>query len=720
MNELISLVIQWWAILFILGIIAFPLTKRLFYSFFDNGYAFSKTIGAICVVYAAYTLGTLHILPFTTPSLYLLIAAFLAVTIYFVKKYRTYPFLLEKWRIIVFEEILFFAALFFWSYIKSFQPDIHGLEKFMDYGFINSILRTTYFPTKDIWMAPLAINYYYFGHLTTAVLTKISFLPSNITFNLMLASIFAFTFTGAFSIGANLIYFLQKKVSNHISYANVLFAGLLTAFLLTMGGNLHTMYTFFTPYQNDSPVPPTQLTFSPQTFPNQYWYPNATRFIYHTIHEFPIYSFVVSDLHGHVLDIPNVLLMIAVLLAFLYETKYSEKKLFLQSIALGGLASILYMTNAWDGLIYMGITATLLFVKTFRKSLMETLFSKAFLYSLVILLVSFIVASLPFSFFFKPFASQIGINCAPQFLINIGHIGPLIFEQGYCQYSPLWQLAILYGFFFFWFISLLALFIKEKKLGNNIPSTDIFVLGMGIFGFALIIVPEFVYLKDIYTTYFRANTMFKLVYQSFILLTLLSGYTIYRIFQQMKMAKKTLLKKLLMYCYIILSFVLLTIVFLYPYFAIMSYFNNLSHFQGLNGTTYLQTLSDGDYRAIQWINAHIKGQPTMLEAQGDSYTDYERISSNTGLPTVFGWTVHEWLWRGTYNIVPGRIADVTNLYESTSLQETRDLLNKYNVSYVYIGTMERAKYPTLDEAKFKQLGTVVYHSGSVTIYKINN
>src|SRR5581483_1133131 len=94
-----------------------------------------------------------------------------------------------------------------------------------------------------------------------------------------------------------------------------LIAGILSAWLVTFAGNLHTIYTFFTQYPNDNPVPPWQLTFSPQTFPNSYWYPNATRFIYHTIHEFPMYSFVVSDLHGHVLDIPAVLLTVATLLA---------------------------------------------------------------------------------------------------------------------------------------------------------------------------------------------------------------------------------------------------------------------------------------------------------------------------------------------------------------------------------------------------------------------
>ena len=35
----------------------------------------------------------------------------------------------------------------------------------------------------------------------------------------------------------------------------------------------------------------------------------------------------------------------------------------------------------------------------------------------------------------------------------------------------------------------------------------------------------------------------------------------------------------------------------------------------------------------------------VLEANGDSYSGYERVSAMTGLPTVLGWYVHEWLWR---------------------------------------------------------------------------
>ena len=120
-----------------------------------------------------------------------------------------------------------------------------------------------------------------------------------------------------------------------------------------------------------------------------------------------------------------------------------------------------------------------------------------------------------------------------------------------------------------------------------------------------------------------------------------------------------------------------------------------------------------------WLNQNIKGQPVILEAQGDSYTDYARISANTGLPTVLGWTVHEWLWRGSYDIPAPRITDVQTMYETTDVQYAKELLDKYNVQYVYVGTLEYQKYPHLDQQKFAQLGHIVYHHGATTIYKLN-
>ena len=590
-----------------------------------------------------------------------------------------------------------------WSFVRSNSPDIHGLEKFMDFGFLNSILRSDYFPPKDMWYAPLSVNYYYFGHLITAVITKLTSIPSFISYNLMLATLFALTFTASLSFGINLF----DKVK--FSFKSI-FAGLMSAILVALGGNLTTIYTFFGPYTPaDKPIPFWQLPFLPLSFPNGYWYPNATRFIPFTIHEFPIYSFVVSDLHGHVLDIPFVLLIISTIYVF-----FNNKKItFLHLLFLTFIFSVMYMTNAWDGLIYLLLGCLVIAVFNFSQVNRKSILLKTRLYKMLkqylVLLLGFFVFSLPFNLNFKPFVSGIGVICAPKFLTNIGKIGPFLFEADHCQRSPLWQLIILYGFFYFFVFSFLA-FLKFKK-NYKLTKNDIFVLILILLSTVLIIIPEFMYVKDIYPTYYRANTMFKLVYEAFIMLSLCSAYILIKLIFSIKR------KKILM-PFLVTTIILLSLVLIYPVFAINSYYQDLKNYHGLNGTHYLLSLYPADYNLINWINKNIKGQPVILEANGDSYTDYARISANTGLPTVIGWPVHEWLWRGTYDIVAPRIADVQTLYTTRSINVAKEVIKKYNISYVVTSTLERQKYSNINEQTFIKLGKLIYQNGGARLYKI--
>lgn len=634
------------------------------------------------------------------------------------------------------EEVIFLAGLTFWSYIRAHEPSINGLEKFMDFGFVNSILRAQYFPPKDMWFPPYPINYYYFGHYLTAMLTKLSALPSNITFNLMIATLFALTLSESFSIGMNLAASLNNTLKQILS-------GILSALLVTLAGNLHTIYTFFSPYPADSPKPPWELPFRILSFPNNYWYPNATRFIPFTIHEFPIYSFVVSDLHGHVLDIPMVLFTVALLFTMLHKNQHTNKskkqthhfakwlpsnqEFSIKLIVLSFFIAVMYMTNAWDGAIYLLLAAGVFtaFNVSFShqksqnwKEAAEKFFQaiisaglKSIPY-LIIVFIGFVVFSFPFNLNFKPFVSGIGVMCAPNFLFQSSagsyvaqKIGPFLFEPNHCGRSPWWMLLILYGFFYFFVIVFIGAVLKIKSKLQD-PAWQ-FVLILIIISTILIIVPEFIYVKDIYPQHYRANTMFKLVYQAFMLLSLVSGFVIAAIIKPSK--------NIVLY---FITIVLLGFVFIYPYFAINSYYGDLKTYKGLDGTAYLKDRYPDDYKAIQWMNAHIQGQPTIVEAQGDSYTDYERISANTGLPTVLGWTVHEWLWRGTYDIPAPRIEDVRRIYEDPSIGATRQLLKKYNVKYVYIGGLERQKYPNIQENKFRSIGKIVYLNDSVTIYQL--
>jgi len=646
--------------------------------------------------------------------------------------------------IFIFEEILFFVSLMFLAFIRGQEPSIRGLEKFMDFGFINSILRSKYFPPLDMWLSAdlnnpngFPINYYYFGHLTGAFLIKLTNIKSAIGYNLILATIFAQGITLAFSITANIVSLFHKHFTNHsrFSLIQLIFFGFLGTFIVNLGGNLHTIYLWTTGYPNESPIPFWKI-FSWYN-PTKYWYPNATRFIPFTIHEFPSYSYVVADLHGHVFDIPFVLLTLAILFKFFIDQKGRRTKNFplkqylsisrlfsgfkslilanfhrIQltfAVFIGFLTAVHYMTNAFDGPIYLLLSiVTFLAIYGFGLNfILMSIFTTSF----------FAIFSLPFSYFFSPFVSGIGVNCSPDFLIKLRKIGPFIFEKSNCQVSPLWMLFVLWGFFLINFVFLLIIKYRSR-LGNRLKIInfsliiDYFVLVLFSFGTFLLIVPEFFYIKDIYPAHFRANTMFKLGYQAFIIMGIGSAYVFYRL--------KTLRIKIGFFLKMVAIFIFFLIA-LYPFFSFPSYYGKLNRPVELDGSKWLGLNYPEDKEIIDFININITNQPIILEAQGDSYTDYERISAYTGLPTVAGWWVHEWLWRGSADVVGKRIPDIVSLYESKDLEETKRLIKKYQIKYVIISKMEKQKYKNLDENKFSQLGKKIFESSNNlgALYQLN-
>ncbi|MBI2051372.1 hypothetical protein HYT33_01275 [Candidatus Roizmanbacteria bacterium] len=734
--EWLSAMLGWYLVLLIIGLIFFPFVKRLFSSFLDFGYPFSKTIAILVVSYAAFVLGVLKLVPFTQTALFSLTALALACSLLFLRWNRhsdkrgegAHPESAAKrgLKLIFFEEFLFLVSLLFLAYVRSQEPSIRGLEKFMDFGFINSILRSRFFPPQDIWLSADAmrpqgypINYYYFGHLTGAFLIKLTGIKPSVGYNLTLAAIFAQGVTLAFSLCVNMVYLFEAFVGKvkKVNFFKLIFFGLLGAFMVNLSGNLQTIYLFTSGYPNDQPVPFWQIFtgYSPKT----YWYPNATRLIPYTIHEFPSYSYVVSDLHGHVFDIPFVLLTLALLLAVIngwQKWKGSRPRFALWAsrgeqrglrrivggalaggklltgpvyhltgvaAALGFMIAVHYMTNAFDGPIYF-LFAMLLFLFLF--GLTATFAVAAFL-----TLLAFVVFSLPFSVNFTPFIVGIGLNCAPDALIRLKQLGPFLFERGNCQISPLWMLFVLWGFFAVNFA--LFMFLKYRK--------NIFTFLLFAFGLFLVVIPEFFYIKDIYPAHFRANTMFKLGYQAFIMMGAAATFT-YFLITQMKGRSKYLFK-----LFFIVPFFF---IFLYPFFSFPSYYGDLKRTPQLDGETWLSKDFPQDYEIIRFLNAHVVGQPTILEAQGDSYTDYERISAYTGLPTVAGWWVHEWLWRGSPQAVGARIPDISEIYESRNIEKTKALLRKYRVRYVVISGFEREKYKKLYEEKFHAIGRKIFQS----------
>ncbi len=196
-------IFKFWLTFFVIGVIFIPLTITIFKDFKDKGYIFAKTIGVIFISYSIFIISSFKLLNFSLTSISLILLFYSILNIFLFRKF--------KLKDIIIEELIFLITLIFWAYVRGNMPNIHGLEKFMDFGFINAILRADYFPALDMWYSGSTINYYYFGHLITAVLIKISSVTPSSGYNLMLATLFGLTFTSVLSLVINV--FDNKKFS---------------------------------------------------------------------------------------------------------------------------------------------------------------------------------------------------------------------------------------------------------------------------------------------------------------------------------------------------------------------------------------------------------------------------------------------------------------------------------------------------------------------------
>ena len=303
------------------------------------------------------------------------------------------------------------------------------------------------------------------------------------------------------------------------------------------------------------------------------------------------------------------------------------------------------------------------------------------------------------------------------------------------------MLFVLWGFFWINFILFLIIRKTNKLLTTHSSLLTNFLFILFSFGTFLIIIPEFFYIKDIYPAHFRANTMFKLGYQAFIMMMIASTITFFLLksfrtkrSEVRNLAKRNLRADSIGFRFLAeftlskvkgLGMTTLWVIFaffvvIYPYFSIPSYYGLFNRPVELDGSTWLEQFYPEDKEIIDYLNKNAKGQPVILEAQGDSYTDYERISAMTGLPTVAGWWVHEWLWRGSSEVVGKRIPDVIELYQSTDLNKTEQLIKKYQIKYIVVSRLEKQKYSELYEAKFSKVAKLVLRSsnGLGALYQI--
>jgi YYY domain-containing protein len=239
--------------------------------------------------------------------------------------------------------------------------------------------------------------------------------------------------------------------------------------------------------------------------------------------------------------------------------------------------------------------------------------------------------------------------------------------------------------------------------------------GVGIQGFVLLLFAtgllltlsvEFVYLRDHFRT--RMNTVFKFYFQAWVVWAIAGAY-----------ALVYLSRRRAPWAWGAISVAALLIIagLIYPVLAIPARAREYGGPPTLDGAAYLAQIYPDDYVAIAWLNQNVEKTSVILETPGGGYQYEGRVSAHTGLPTVLGWAGHEWQWRGSLGAQEQRKPDIETLYSSVNPAEVLTLLDKYGISYVYVGPVERERYPESGLAKFDLLMDVVYDTGVVTIYR---
>lgn len=715
-------VMEWWLTLLILAAVFYPLSFLLFSRFRDGGWLFSKAIGVAVSGWLLWYLSSMEWLRFTRTNAIIIVTVCLVlngVLMFFLIKKKKYEFSLERLSGAVSSEVLFFVLFIIWCFLRGFKPEAYGTEKFMDYGFMTAMMRAEYMPPQDLWLAGETINYYYLGQYFATYLTKLSGVTVNLGYNLMLMSIAALGYAMPYSIIANLTdMFLKDRYREKAEKykAAVPAAGTVAGIAVSLSSNAqYPVYKWFLPHVRDLLGITAGMKEVGYTYPN-YWFPNATRYIGYfpettdkTIHEFPIYSFVLGDLHAHVVNIMFVLTVVAILLGFVqYRKKVTTPDLIKEAfspaiIMIGFFIGLFHMTNYWDYPIYFVVSgAVILFSNLIKYEFkLKTLLLTA-IQAAVILVISAIVC-LPFTMSFDQISTSVKL-CV--------------------DHTPLYQLIILWGIPVTTVIVFLVnrirdirsrgIFEEKKpcklfKIIGGLSDADLFALVLGLCAIGLVLIPEVIYVEDIYTgDYKRANTMFKLTYQAFIMFGMAMGYILTKllIFGEKKGQR----------IFAVIMLVLVGSTTAYFFEATDAWYGkewSIERNKGLDCTQFIYDESESDAQLVDWLNENVEGTPVVLEANGASYTFYERVSALTGLPTVLGWRTHEWLWRSEASSdfppeLTERENDIKALYTATDPEIARSVINKYDISYIVVGKTENDAYKSdLANDLIRSLGTVV-------------
>lgn len=816
--------LRWWLILQVIGMVQLPLCLAFFRRLPDRGYALSKPFGLLLLGYTFWLLNSMRALPNSAAGIVftLVLLGLVAAAFAFREREGITGWLAGHWQYVVGVEALFLAVFAIGVFLRSQVGQISGTEQPMDLMFVNAATRAAHFPPKDPWLSGHTVAYYYFGYLMVAMTGRLAGVTTDVAYNIGIAMIATMALIGAAGIVYNLVQMRETAleprpaddappVGKKLPWRAPVF-GLAGGLMLVVMGNLVWVFQFASAYGlfgkrlydwvDVSGLTANELRHN--------WYParffaffDASRVYrlndvdFRAITEFPMFSFILGDLHPHVMALPFVLVAVGTALTFYRSREPLDVTFWLQrpaalvmgAIVVGGLAFI----NTWDIVTMAFVVVATAFVSNYTRirALTADLFVQIISFAAPLLLLAVLLYSpflvsiwgnsqadgigavvsnkditvpgtRPFHLllFWGPLfvivlpligvrllgqraritARAAAIAAAPGVLIVIvwlllfgfekatgsghlgnhaGNLGTQIADRGTGWITDAFLLIALPP-------ALLALWLELTGSTSRLERESVvFALVLAATALLLILGTEFFYVGDVFNS--RMNTVFKLYYQAWLLLAIAAGFALY----YATSSWRALVPGEVSYRGLWLAggAVVLAGAALYPLGGTANRLRPYNE-QGaratssgaLEGLRYNSNYAADDLPAIAWLNDRAQGQHDVIaEAVGNDYTSAARISAATGMPTILGWKGHEDQWRSKVcKPCVGRFEDVGTLYRTSDTAAMNAIIKKYNVTYIYVGSLEHSMYDGSGGLqKFKDL-TVAYQQGAVTIYRVTS
>jgi uncharacterized membrane protein len=384
----VAAVVIWWVVVALLGWAAWPLCFALFAPFLDRGYLFSRMAGWLLAGWLLWIFASAGLLYNTVANSWLMAGVLMVIGAVVAWRQRgaLREFVAARWALLVVEEVIFAVALVFFVLIRMANPDLwqpwFGGEKFMEFAFLNGILRSPTFPPVDPHFAGGYINYYYFGLYLVNYLIKLTGIYAEVAFNLTIPLLFALTVGNAFAI-THTAWALWRRTQ---VWQRGVVTALLGPFLVALLGNLEGYGQIVRQLSERSPIHMqsvlpgvtwlvegvaglVQVAMGRTTLPAyDFWGPS--RVIPATINEFPYWSFLFADLHPHLIGIPLAILFIGTLFSLLLQ--YGELWRSARGRGVALVAALAFLlgaqisVNLWELPTYLGVAILMLLMIEYR------------------------------------------------------------------------------------------------------------------------------------------------------------------------------------------------------------------------------------------------------------------------------------------------------------------------------------------------------------------